>query len=328
MTDVKLYLGDCLEVMRGFPDKSVDAVITDPPYFRIVDAQWDKQWKTLDEYLAWLDVVSDEWKRILKDNGSLMIFADDMVSAYVQVLIDKKLLLLNNIVWYKTNNLPIKATWSYRKFAPMTERILFYSAQYDPTGWETVKLDMNNFVPLREYFRKYQEAMGLNIKQINSRLGHRKAEHAFYWGSTQWDLPTPETYAELAKIPTNHEFVRREYEDLRREYEDLRREYEDLRRPFNADGETLDVITGPIVSAKDNTAHPTTKPLWLMQRLVTVSTNPDMTVLDCFMGSGTTGVACVQTGRNFIGIEIDPTYFAIAERRIKEAQAQPKLELE
>ena len=319
--NVQLHLGDCLEVMRTMPDKSVDAVITDPPYYRIVDAQWDKQWKTLDEYLAWLDAVSDEWKRILKDNGSLMIFADDMVSAYVQVLIDKKLLLLNNIVWYKTNNLPIKATWSYRKFAPMTERILFYSAQYDPTGWETVKLDMNNFVPLREYFRKYQEAMGLNIKQINERLGHRKAEHAFYWGSTQWDLPTPETYAELAKIPSNHGFVRREYEDLRREYEDLR-------RPFNADAETLDVITGPIVNAKDNTSHPTTKPLWLMRRLVTVSTNPDMTILDCFAGSGTTGVACVQTGRNFIGIEIDPTYFAIAERRIKEAQMQPRLPTE
>ena len=52
------------------------------------------------------------------------------------------------------------------------------------------------------------------------------------------------------------------------------------------------------------------------------------TILDPFMGSGTTGVACVQTGRNFIGIEIDPTYFAIAERRIKEAQEQLKLELE
>ena len=317
MTDVKLYLGDCLEVMKSIPDKSVDAVITDPPYFRIVDAQWDKQWKTLDEYLAWLDVVSDEWKRILKDNGSLMIFADDMVSAYVQVLIDKKLLLLNNIVWYKTNNLPIKATWSYRKFAPMTERILFYSAQYDPTGWETVKLDMNNFVPLREYFREYQDAMGLSKAEIVKRVG-QEADHCFRWGSTQWDLPTPETYAELAKIPTNHEFVRREYEDLRREYEDLR-------RPFNADGETLDVITGPIVSAKDNTAHPTTKPLWLMQRLVTVSTNPDMTVLDCFMGSGTTGVACKNLKRRFIGIEKDEKYFEIAKRRIENHKPQENL---
>jgi DNA modification methylase len=50
-------------------------------------------------------------------------------------------------------------------------------------------------------------------------------------------------------------------------------------------------------------------------------------VLDPFMGSGTTGVACVQTGRDFIGIEIDPGYFKIAERRIKEAQAQMALPL-
>ena len=76
-----LYNGDCLEVMKGMEAQSVDAVITDPPYYRIVDAQWDKQWKTLDEYLAWLDAVSDEWKRILKDSGSLMIFAGYMVSA-------------------------------------------------------------------------------------------------------------------------------------------------------------------------------------------------------------------------------------------------------
>ena len=318
---VELHLGDCLEVMRSMPDKSVDAVITDPPYFRIVDAKWDNQWKTLADYLAWIVLASKEWRRILKDNGSLYVFADDKVAAYVQVELDNEFLLLNNLVWNKAGGgKAVMYAPNFRCYAPTSERILFYSAQYDPTGWETVKLDMNNFMPLREYFRQYQEAMGLGIKQINEVLGHRKAEHAFYWGSTQWDLPTAETYAELAKIPSNHGFVRREYEDLRREYEDLR-------RVFNADGETLDVITGPIVSAKDNTEHPTTKPLWLMQRLVTVSTNPDMTVLDCFMGSGTTGVACVQTGRNFIGIEIDPTYFAIAERRIAEAQQQPKLEL-
>jgi len=313
--------------MRSLPDKSVDAVITDPPYYRIVDAQWDKQWKALDEYINWLELASIQWRRILKDNGSLYVFADNKMSAYVQVMLDKRFLLINPLVWKKTNwKIANKYSQNFRCYAPNTERILFYSAQYDPTGWETVKLDMNNFVPLREYFRKYQEAMGLNIKQINEQLGHRKAEHAFYWGSTQWDLPTSETYAELAKIPFNHGFVRREYEDLRREYEDLRREYEDLRRPFNADENSHEVIEGQIVTPQEITEHPTTKPLWLMQRLITVSTNPDMTVLDCFAGSGTTGVACVQTGRNFIGIEIDPTYFAIAEKRIAEAQMQPRLE--
>lgn len=71
--------------------------------------------------------------------------------------------------------------------------------------------------------------------------------------------------------------------------------------------------------------HPTQKPTALMKVVVQDLTMPGDTILDPFMGSGTTGVACVQTGRNFIGIEIDPTYYAIAERRIREAQLQPRL---
>jgi adenine-specific DNA-methyltransferase len=246
--NVTLYNADCLELMPTFAAGSIDAVITDPPYYKINGAGWDNQWKTLPEYIAWLEERIITWRRILKDNGSIYCFGDDKVTAYIQVMMDKYYLLLNNIVWYKTNALPQKAVLGLRSYAPMTERILFYSCQYDPTGLETVKLDINNFTSLRNYFFQYQEALGLNIKQINSILGHRKAEHAFYWGTTQWDLPTPETYAELGKLPLKYEFVRREYEDLRREYEDLRREYEDLRRVFNADKNTMDVIGGSIIN--------------------------------------------------------------------------------
>lgn len=71
--------------------------------------------------------------------------------------------------------------------------------------------------------------------------------------------------------------------------------------------------------------HPAEKPEALMAWLIEHSTSEGGTVLDPFMGSGTTGVACVQTGRNFIGVEIDPTYYAIAEKRIAEAQMQPSL---
>lgn len=70
--------------------------------------------------------------------------------------------------------------------------------------------------------------------------------------------------------------------------------------------------------------HPTEKPLELMKWCLSFLPK-NITILDPFMGSGTTGVACVQTGRNFIGCEIDPTYYAIAERRIAEAQMQPSL---
>lgn len=72
--------------------------------------------------------------------------------------------------------------------------------------------------------------------------------------------------------------------------------------------------------------HPTQKPLALMKWCLDVAKIPQgATVLDPFMGSGTTGVACVQTGRNFIGFEKDPGYYEIACKRIREAQAQGRL---
>lgn len=71
-----------------------------------------------------------------------------------------------------------------------------------------------------------------------------------------------------------------------------------------------------------NGQHPTQKPVALYEYLVKTYTNVGDTVLDFTMGSGTTGVACVQTGRNFIGIEKEENYFKVAEKRIKDAQAQ------
>lgn len=68
--------------------------------------------------------------------------------------------------------------------------------------------------------------------------------------------------------------------------------------------------------------HPTQKPVPLMEYLIRTYTNEGEIVLDNTMGSGTTGVACVNTGRAFIGIELDPQYFAIAQRRIRAAQDQ------
>ena len=71
--------------------------------------------------------------------------------------------------------------------------------------------------------------------------------------------------------------------------------------------------------------HPTQKPVALLEYLIRTYTNEGETVLDNVMGSGSTGVACVNTGRNFIGMELDPGYFEIAKRRIEEAQAQARL---
>ena len=72
--------------------------------------------------------------------------------------------------------------------------------------------------------------------------------------------------------------------------------------------------------AEGKSVHPTQKPVALMEYLIKTYTNPEAVVLDNTMGSGTTGVACINTGRDFIGIERDPEYFRIAEKRIRDAE--------
>ncbi len=78
-----------------------------------------------------------------------------------------------------------------------------------------------------------------------------------------------------------------------------------------------------IIPSKDQ--HPTEKPVGLATHFILLHTKPGDTVFDPFMGRGSTGEACMMTGRNFIGCEIDSVHYAAAERRIKNAAAQPLL---
>lgn len=81
-------------------------------------------------------------------------------------------------------------------------------------------------------------------------------------------------------------------------------------------------ITGVVNSSKEKVKHPTQKPIKLMEWLVKTYTNKNETVLDNTMGSGTTAIACMNTNRNFIGIELDEHYFAIAKKRVGEKRKE------
>jgi DNA modification methylase len=92
-------------------------------------------------------------------------------------------------------------------------------------------------------------------------------------------------------------------------------------KKWNGGGATVNYYRCPLVSNGER-YHPTQKPIQLIKKLVTLFTSANNAILDPFMGSGTTGVACMQTGRKFIGIEIDEGYYQIAEKRIRQAEAQ------
>ena len=90
---------DALELLRSLDDNSVDVILTDPPYYELLNIDWDKQWKTKDDYLNWLEEIVKECQRVLKDNESFYMFASAEMSWYVEGIIRKYFNVLNHIRW-------------------------------------------------------------------------------------------------------------------------------------------------------------------------------------------------------------------------------------
>jgi len=359
MADIELILGDCLEKMQKIPDASVNAVITDPPYYRIMTTEWngtkhewDNQWASFEEYLVWLEKVIIETKRILKENGSLFIFADDKRSAAVRLRIEKlDLCLLNEIIWVKRNNMTRKGWNNYRCFAPITERILFFGRAETEYELTCDGLVSSVFSPLRQYLIDEKDKVGITLDDVNVLVGTASMAGRHYFANSQWCFPIKEHYermqltfnvvfkklrtveeagkmsnTELSEVlRSNYEVLRSNYEDLRSNYEDLRSNYEDLRRHFSPKQDYTDVWTTNITQSSEEQFHPTQKPVSIVQRMVEASTKEGDVVFDPFMGSGTTGVAALGLSRKFIGIELDEKYFKIAEKRIMETKKQSRL---
>ena len=306
-------------------DNSVDAIVTDPPYFKVKGEAWDRQWDKPTQFLAWLDTVAEQWQRLLKPNGSLYCFASSKMAARVECLIADKFHVLNRITWQKD------AGWAKRQckeelriFFPASEALVFaehYGADNiakGEAGYVNKCDELRGFVfePLRAYLDGERQRAGITPRQVNE---YTKTQMAGHWFTrVQWALPTAKHYAAIRDLldSTGGQY-------LRREYEDLRREYEDLRRPFSvtADVPYTDVWTFPTVQHYKG-KHPCEKPLAMMEHIIKASTRPGAVVLDCFAGSGATGEACLSLGREFIGIEKDPAYADQARRRLQ-AVASP-----
>ena len=319
----KLYNGDCLSIFKDIEDKSVNLVLIDPPYNIGKDKKWDK-WKTVNEYVEFMGKVFKECQRVLKDNGSFYFFHNDFLQIvelqnYINNNTDfvfKQLLIWNKTNFKRfawTNRNPDKC--KDRNWFPNVEYCLYYTFQ-DETGLNKI-LKQDGFLKLMNYFREERLKLGWNYKQCDDYLGI-KASYCY------WDKPTTHPY----RIPDeNHYFklqktgyFKRTYEELRQEYEELREEYESLRYTFNLN-EVQENISCVWTNKEINSGkkHSCQKPTDILEKIIKTSSNEGDIILDCFMGSGSTGVACMNTNRKFIGIELDNNYFDIASKRIEEA---------
>ena len=253
----KIINADCMDILKQLPDKSVDLVLTDPPYFGIVKDDWDNQWKNMQAFQEWVGTIGKELYRVLKDNGSFYWFGDDKTIAYCQVELDKYFSLLNNIVWRKESLITTKGTATvFRSFAPITERCLFYDKGEDKTGLEMVKDVMPN--PFAKYLKD----------ELISHFGSVADFRKFVVREMKLDSAMVNRWFDGDCLMTKDKylFIREKTGKLRREYEDLRREYEDLRRVWNNDSKALDVLDFKICA--DKRIHPTQKPLSLISYLL------------------------------------------------------------
>ena len=237
MEEIKLIQGDCLEVMKSIPDKSIDAIICDLPYGTTA-CKWDSviPFKPL-----WA-----QYKRIIKPKGNIVLFASGLF-AYKLALSNEKLFRYD-VIWKKSKcGSPLTA-----KYMPLKkhEHILIFgksAANYNP--------QMTEGAP---YKRKWTEN-----KNNNMEYGIKGVE------TNNTGTRHPSTIVEFAQKWRRQDQI-----------------------------------------------HPTQKPVELLEYLVKTYTNENDTVLDNCMGSGTTGIACKNLGRKFIGIEQDTNYFEIASKRI------------
>ena len=317
----ELHLGDCLEVMKSIPDGSVDLVLCDLPYGTTA-CKWDT--------VIPFEPLWAQYRRIAKRNAAIVLTASQ---PFTTALIASNMDMFRySWVWEKDQGVNFMS--AKRQPLKVHEDVLvFYTDLAEQRGAAI------EYAPLREYFQSERDRSGLSARAIQAVLGNYMASHYFTNG-VQFCIPSEENYAKLQSTG----FFPRPYHEISDEYRRLGKSIVPVTyRPQMTEGKpyvsgkgTSGEVTGSVqkvqtvnygtryprsvVSIKRQTGlHPTQKPVALMEYLIKTYSNEGDVVLDNCMGSGTTGVACMNTGRRFIGIEMDEWYFNIAKERIESA---------
>lgn len=301
--DATLYCGDCLEILPSFG--KVDAVVTDPPY-----GVRDDDWDNMDERqfalfsMSWLSAVAP-----LTSEAMIFGYMESAVHSLLKMIYPR----VRPLIWAKPPGSQLSGASECRRW--FAHETIFHCHQGET--WSVVEARDTNVASI---IKASRERAGLTRGAVEVQLRGKKTGLCYRWEEGAC-LPTAEQANGLkAILNMNGEFDEALQAAIDRKTATVTAARE--MASANAAGRS-DVLTyRTIIEGR----HPCEKPVGLLHELVkSTSWN---TILDPFMGSGTTGVACAKLGRKFIGIEIEPKYFDIAVRRIEDAYKQPDLFIE
>jgi DNA modification methylase len=181
-------------------------------------------------------------------------------------------------------------------FPNVTESVLFFAR--------------NNQPEIKKFLLEQQKKAGLTAKEINDKMEVKSN------GGGLWSLYTGENI--LAQIPTKEQWEKLE------KILNFKKPYSEVNFIFNPQMGFTNVWSD-INFYKEKRYHPTQKPLQLIERLIKASSDEETTVLDPFIGAGSTALACLNLNRNYIGIDLDEKYVKISKERINQFKRTPKL---
>ena len=247
-TAIKLYWGDCLEVMKQIPDNSVDMICCDLPYGTTA-CKWDT--------IIPFDRLWEHYLRIAKEDAAIVLTASQPFTS--ALVMSNPKIFRYEWIWQKA----VGSNFATTKYMPMKEHesVLVFGKK------------MPRYFPIKQERAPNGKAR-LNYGHSGSKTGEAN-------GTMDFKGFTPDTYDKNLRCPSSVQY-------------------------FN----NRESCRG---------LHPTQKPVALIEYLVKTYTQEGDLVLDNCMGSGTTGVACKNLKRKFIGIELDEKYFNIAKERINNA---------
>jgi site-specific DNA-methyltransferase (adenine-specific) len=303
---IVLLHGDCLDMLPHFEPNSIDLVLTDPPY-NIGKDSWDR----IGGYIDFVMLRFYQASLALKNNGTFWF--THMVFDVLSVLNErikaetgmqhKQMITLDKGL----RSIAGRTSEALRSFPTATEYLQFYIYP-DPTGAEQLSEQYAAINPMAKYLKDEFKKAGVTNKEIAALFPSRTG--GLTGCVSNWlmglNFPLKEQYEKI------REYLNGEY--LRKEYEELRKEYEELRYIFKLPMGITDVWS--FNGYKISSEHSTPKPLDIWCRIIEAVTINEQTVLDPFLGSGTTAVACKQLGRKCIGIEIESKYLDIAIERL------------
>ena len=253
MSEVKLLQGDCLELMKGILDESVDLILCDLPY-GITSCKWDS--------ILNLDELWSQYNRIIKDNGAIILTSCQPFTTS---------LIASNMKGFKCE-------WIYKKRCASN----FAQAKYMPMREHESVLVFSKGGKRVNYYPIKEARTGGGLQRSKYAYSSKsRLQYGEFIGGLNGSTYNPETDAGNDKL-----------------------RYPSSVQEFNN-------------RAKGDIGyHPTQKPVAMLEYFIKTYSREGDLVLDSCMGSGSTGVACVNTNRNFIGMELEDKYFKVAENRI------------